>query len=246
MHRNQSTSYRRGWRLRVGIIAPSVWDYQDEYERILPDGVNLITLTLGATKFTEEDMKDVRDRRATAAKELDDRDVDCILAAGGPVSTLEGRRAERNFISRMQSELDAPFTTVLQAQVEALEAVGAESVLLMTPFPADRDQETKDYLEESGIDVAAVGGISLPETYDTRSVSETQVYQSVMSLAAETAEFDAVLVGCAPFGHVDYISPLEADLDCPVIMSTQAQLWKAFKMGEISPDVDGYGTLFNQ
>lgn len=245
MPKNQSRSYRRGWRLRVGIIAPSVWDYQDEYERILPDGVNLVTLTLGATNFTEEDMKDARDRREAAAKELDDRDVDCILAAGGPVSTLEGRKAEKNFIFRMQSELDAPFTTVLQAQVEALEAVDADSVLLVTPFPANRDQETKEYLEASGIDVAAVGGISLPETYDTRSTSETQVYGSVRSLAAKTADFDAVLVGCAPFGHVEYISPLEADLDCPVIMSTQAQIWKAFKMGDISSNISGYGVLFD-
>ena len=60
----------------------------------------------------------------------------------------------------------------------------------------------------------------------------------------EDADIDAVYVACSPFGSVEYIEHIERDTGLPVVMSAQAQLWKAFRMGGVSPDPAGRGQLF--
>ena len=176
---------------------------------------------------------------------LDDWGVDCIVAGGGPVSTLEGAAAEDELAEEIQAEVSVPFTTSLKAQVDALRAMDAESLVVVTPFPADRDEETKAYLEERGFDVAAIGGVDLPQPGLVRNLPKSTAYQCAKELVAETDErFDTVYVGCSPFGSIEHIDRMERDLDCPVMLSAQAQMWKAFSFGGVSPDPEGRGHLF--
>lgn len=234
-----------GWRLKIGRVAPTTVDYPNNLTRMIPDGVKMVATSSGASSFDRAEMADARRRRREAATVLEEWGVDCVLAAGGPVSTLEGADAEAAFIEEVQAAVDVPFTTSMAAQVEALHAIDAESLLAVTPFPEDRDAETKAYLEAHGFDVVAVGGPNLPEPGNVRDLPRTASYQYAKRLADRTDEaFDTVYVACSPFGAAEQIGRLEADTGRPVVMSTQAQLWWAFDTAGIDPDMSEYGELF--
>lgn len=241
----QPTPRVDGWRLKIGRVAPTTVDYPNNLTRMIPDGVKLVATASGAASFDRAEMADARQRRREAATVLADWGVDCILAAGGPVSTLEGASAETAFIEAVQDRLSVPFTTSMAAQVQAMRAIDAESLLVVTPFPEARDAETKAYLTDQGFEVAAVGGPTLSEPGNVRDLPRTAPYQYAKRLADQTdAPFDTVYVACSPFGAAEQISRLEADTGCPVIMSAQAQLWWAFDTAGINPDMSAYGELF--
>lgn len=243
-----STEHRvDGWRMKIGYINPTTCDYPNNYSKHLPEGVKMVAVSSGASSFDRSNMSKARERRREAAQTLDDWGVDCIFGGGGPVSTLEGADAEDDLVEEIQDEVSVPFTTALKAQVAALRELGAEKLLTVTPFPDDRDAETKSYLEERGFDVVAIGGIDLPQPKDVRNLSKTTSYQCVKRMAvATTEEFDTIYVGCAPFGPMEYIEQMERDTGYPVILSAQAQMWQAFKFGGIDPDMKRFGALFQE
>lgn len=241
----QPTPRVDGWRLKIGRVAPTTVDYPNNLTRMIPDGVKMVGTSSGASSFDRAEMADARQRRRKAATVLEEWGVDCILAAGGPVSTLEGADAETVFIEEVQERVSVPFTTSMAAQVKAMRAIDAESLLVVTPFPEDRDAETKAYLADQGFDVVAIGGPNLPEPGNVRDLPRTASYGYAKRLADRTdGSFDTVYVACSPFGAAEQISHLEADVGCPVIMSAQAQLWWAFDTAGINPDMSGYGELF--
>ena len=234
-----------GWRMKIGYINPTTCDYPNNYSRHLPDGVKMVAISSGASSFDRSNMSKARERRREAAQTLDDWGVDCIIGGGGPVSTLEGADAEDRLVEEINADVSVPFTTALKAQVAALRAMDAETLLAVTPFPADRDEETKAYLEERGFDVAAIGGIDLPQPGLVRNLPKSTSYQCAKELVAETDEqFDTIYIGCAPFGPMEYIDEIERDTGYPVLMSAQAQMWEAFRFGHINPDMSGFGALF--
>lgn len=234
-----------GWRLKLGRVAPTTVGYPNDISRLLPEGAKVVATAAGARSFGERSMSDARARRRDAILEVDDWGVDCIVAAGGPVATLGGAEGEAEFVAEVRESVSVPFTTSLGAQIDALRALGADSLLVVTPFPPERDAETRTYLEAHGFDVVAMGGPDLDDPGRTRDLHPSASYQHATALAASTDEpFDAVYVACTPFGSVEHVERLEADVGRPVVTSAQAQVWWAFEAAGIAPDLSGYGQLF--
>lgn len=235
-----------GWRMKFGKISHSACDYPNNYTRIIPEGVKMVATSLGIREFDTESVQAARDRRLAAARQLDDWGVDCILAGGGPTHAVNGVEAEREAIAEIDDELDAPFTTSLEAQVEALRELDAESILAVTPFPDDREREQVDYFEGRGFDVVEFGGPVATGSSSARRIHRSTAYQAALEMDRQTgAEYDAIYIAGSPFGSVEYVERLERDTGKPVVVSAAAQSWKAFRLGGISPDLDGFGELLS-
>lgn len=132
------------------------------------------------------------------------------------------------------------------AQVDALRAVGAESVLVVTPFPQASNEERRRYLEDRGFEVAAIGGVERSGPSSIGGFPSGIIHRLARTLAAEVdGGFDAINVANPQWEAANYIEAIEGDLGCPVVTSSQAQVWKAFELGGIAPQVDGYGVLFD-
>lgn len=233
-----------GWRLRFGKINHSVCDYPNNYTRLIPDGVKLVATSLGVADFSTDAVEAARDRRLAAAETLDAWGVDCIIAGGGPTNAVEGPEAEQRSIEAIDAEVSAPFTTSLEAQVAALRALDADSLLAVTPFPDEREREQVAYLEARGFEVVASGGPVATDSTSARQLHRSTAYQAAVAMHRRVDEaYDAVYIAGSPFGSVEYVERLEADTGKPVVVSAAAQTWQAFKLGGISPTVEGFGTL---
>lgn len=233
-----------GWRMKFGKLSHSACDYPNNYTRIIPEGVKMVATSIGIQEFDTDSVQAARKRRLDAAKYLDDWGVDCILAGGGPTHAVEGHEAEQRAIADINDELDAPFTTSLEAQVDALEELDAESTLVVTPFPDDREREQVEYFEGRGFDVVGYGGPVATGSSSARKLHRSVSYQSAKELHRKVDEpYDVLFIAGSPFGSIEYVERLERDVGKPVVISAAAQSWKAFQLGGISPDLPEMGTL---
>lgn len=233
-----------GWRLLLGKVSHTVCDYPDDLSRIVPEGVQLVGTPLGVGTFDTDSVTEARGRRLEAARRLDEWGVDCIVAGGGPTHAAAGPDEELEAIEAIDAAVSAPFTTSLEAQVDALRSLGAEAVLLVTPFPDEREREQVAYFEGRGFEVVAADGPVVRGSRGARDVPRSAAYRAARALDRRVASgYDAVLVAGAPFGSIEHVDPLEADLGRPVVVSAAAQAKAAFRMGGIEPATPGYGTL---
>jgi maleate isomerase len=221
-----------------------VWDHGKEYSKLSPEGVKSVVATLGAVSFDRDNMAEVRAQRRSAAELLEEKGADCIIAGGVPVSTLDGPNAEDDFIRDISNDLTIPFTTSSRCAIDALNRLETDRIVLVTPFPDERDEELVNYFESHGMSVVGIGGSNVPDPHDVRGMPENTFYRETRETIAEIgSDFDAVYVPCVPYGSVSHISTLEEDVGKPVVTSAQAQVFSAFEMGNVHPTIEGFGTL---
>lgn len=233
------------WRLRFGKIEPSVWVHGNEFRPLLPDGTEMFVVNMSIESFEEEAYMAALDEIGGAAERLDNRDVDCIIAGGSPAYTPLGPDGEDELIDDINDEVDAGFCTNLRAHVDALREVGAERLILVTPYPEKDNQDRIDYLESRGFEVVANGGISEGRPADLESLPSGLVYRSARKLAREAGgEFDAVYISNPQWETATFVERIERDLGCPVVGDAPAQVWKGFQLAGVDPEMDGFGQLF--
>jgi maleate isomerase len=233
-----------GWRMKFGKLSHSACDYPNNYTRIVPEGVKMVATSIGIREFDTDSVEAARERRLDAAKYLDDWGVDCIVAGGGPTHAVAGHEAEQEAIADIDAQVDAPFTTSLEAQVDALRELDAESILLVTPFPDDREREQVAYFEGRGFEVVGSGGPVATGSSSARKLHRSTSYQAATELDGKVAEpYDVLFIAGSPFGSIEYVERLERDIGKPVVISAAAQSWKAFQLGGISPALPDAGTL---
>lgn len=233
------------WRLRFGKIEPSVWVHGNEFRPMLPEGTEMFIVTLGIESFVEEQYLAAADEIKEAAKRLDARGVDCVVAGGSPAYTYLGPDGEDELIEEVDAELDAGFSTNLRAHVDALRTVGAERIILVTPYPEKDNDARITYLEERGFEVVANGGIHRDAPREIAALPQGMVFTAARSLAREADEpFDAVYISNPQWESARFVEQIERDLGCPVVADAQAQVWKGFQLAGVSPDMTGWGSLF--
>lgn len=241
--------HNKHWRLHIGEISPTVWDYGEQLHEVLPDGVGVSVVTAGSPvkKYERENLTDARDNRLDAVEILDYFEVDCIIAGGGPPSTVEGVESETAFAEEIRELTDIPFATAIEAQIDAFEELDAESILMVTPFDDERDQETREYVEHYGIEVPHTAGPPLSGPRDVRRIDTASAYHHAVEAADRYgSDVDAIYIACAPYTPVRYLESIETDTGLPLVTSLQAHVWKAFDLVGRRPTIPGYGSLLDR
>lgn len=211
---------------------------------MLVDGAEMYVVTLGLSSFTAEEYAAALEGIRDAARALDGRDVDSIVSGGTPAYTHEGTDSEDRLIDELNDELDAEFTTSLSAHVDALRALDAERLLVLTPYPERADQERREYFQDRGFEVASIGGIYADAPGEIKGLPTGATYRMAREAASEADEFDAVYISNPQWEVARFIEDLEDDLGKPIVGTAQAQVWKGYEMADLSPDLDGFGQLF--
>lgn len=237
-----------GWRARIGFLSPGVVDesLSRQFYRMAPPGVTLVRTSLGVTAITPEEMNDAVERAEGAARQLARERPDCIVIGGSPTVVIGGYGADEE-LSRRLGEVTGIQTTAAQtAAVEAFRLLGARRIAVATPFPDPFPGLLRDFLEQSGFTVAALGNLGV----DYRRLTSTPLragYELGKRVFGEAGQPDVLYFPGAPFPIVDAISLLEEELGTTVVTSLQATLWKGLRLaGATGQPVEGYGRLLSE
>lgn len=145
-------------------------------------------------------------------------------------------------VGAIERSTGLPATSTALAMVKALRAMGARTVDILSPYPAGLSTRFVGFLEEAGLDVAAMSALDCIGP----------VQSNALDIGAELRRFDRglpardhpVLIPDTAVDSLDLLAALEAELGRPVISANQASLWAGLALLGAEPRAAGMGRLF--
>lgn len=164
---------------------------------------------------------------ADAARTLDDARCDAIVFHCTANSTSEGAGGERRLLDALRSATGAAVTTTATAIRDALEALRARRIVLVTPYDRAVTEHEAAFFEAAGVNVAGMLARSLAGSDAYCAEPPAAWAEALRSVARPDA--DAYVLSCANISSFPIIAQAEEALARPVVTSNQAVLWAALR-----------------
>ncbi|WP_123965362.1 aspartate/glutamate racemase family protein [Streptomyces sp. TLI_185] len=211
----------------VGVVAPFDFALDRELWRWVPDEVSLhltrtpfvpveVSLDLARLVSEHETLDDAVRTLNAVAPEV----VAYACTSGSFVGGIAGERAMCAAMTRAGA---IPSVTTSGALLEALVALGARRVALVTPYTVSVTRALEEYVAEAGIKVTGRAYMGL-----TRHIWKVP-YRDVVAMAHKAVRrpADVLFISCTNLPTYDVIPQLEAELRIPVISANQVTMWAA-------------------
>jgi len=232
----------RNARGKIGfVLIPNEQTIEDDMIRYLPKGVGAyFSRATMPREISTESLAQLRGSLAdTAARILPDDKLDVIVFActSGTVAVGE----EASCAELLKGAPGAKATTLAGAVRKALKAVGAEKIVLGSPYVPELNDNVVRYLEAAGFSILRAHGMGL--NYDTEMIRVSPDYLYAYAQAIDDPQADAVLLSCGALRSIDVIDRIEQKLGKPAICSNQAMLWDSLRLAGVSDRLSGLGQL---
>ena len=233
-----------GWRGRIGLVATAPGNSTEaEFNRYRPEGVAVLTTRTPLVSSTPEGIRRMNEFVENAVAMLaENAYCDVVLCSSTAGSFVDGREADDAKAARMGEAHHCRVITSAQCMLQALSAVGAETVTLITPSSEELNRAEVAFLNSAGVSVTAQGGFHLSSPRDILAVQPEEVAALVRQVDCSTS--DAVLLSCSGLHVMELIEPLEQELGKPVLASNQFGLWGSLRALGIKNHIPGIGLLW--
>src|ERR687890_38092 len=237
-----------GPRGRIGLITlASDASVLPEYARVMPDGVSVYAapIVLPRGEVTAAALAEMLegDQLERAATLLVWTDVDIIVFACTTGSLVHGIGWDREVAGRIERASGRPATTTTTTVLSALQAVGATSLAVATPYLEELNVIERQFLEASGFAVASISGLGCATDAEIGRLEPADAVSLVERVDAPEA--DAVFISCTNFHCLPVIASLEHMAGKPVVTSNLAGAWAALRQIGIDDAIPGHGQLLH-
>ena len=232
-----------GSRGMIGLIVPSNNTViLPEFYSALPDGVAAYETRMRVEgDLTPETLRKMVGDAEVAADLLRQTGVDFICYCCMASTIVKGWDWERDLLARFASKARKGVTSANCALRDALTALGAKRVALVTPYPEDLNALLPAFFSAGGFEVAAVAGTPIRDVAAVRGLSPDQILRSAGSVAAKG--IDAVCLLATDMATFPIIERLEREIGCPIVTSNQALLWASLRALGVTEPIGGLGKL---
>jgi maleate isomerase len=232
---------------------------EPDFYSVLPPSITLHTQRLWAPPRSEKKANDRSDAVVEteerygrmnedvdqAVKYLMTASVDVVAYGCTTGSFLWGYEAERQLEQQIRKSSGRPTVSTTGAIIDALRAVGARRLTILTPYTAEVNRRLCDYMTAER--EFEVGGIHTdPKALGSSLAVATEEPEEIFEFAAThcSAGSDTVLCVCTAWRAFEAAPALESRLGVPVVTSNQATIWSALAELRYRPDPARYGSLF--
>lgn len=227
----------------IGRIEPSMWMEGAWWQQVLPDRVRLAVLSLGVRRLRAEDLELAHAQILDKVEALDDEGVDVINVGGSPLVSLHGMAGHERLVADIATRTDRPFVTSLQAELEALTAVGGGRILIASPYPVGLTERRAGLLEEAGFTVAGHDSLDIERNRAIASLDEDLVATQAIELAKAHPEGEILYLTCGVLPCVSNVDRIEAETGLPVVTNVTAQIHGCLVRAGYDQPIEGYGQL---
>lgn len=232
---------------RIGVLAPPAnVALERELPRYLPEGVvtNHNRLSRPEAKLTKASLLAMGESAMRAARDLAYARPDVVMYGCTSGSFLDGFGKEAAIAERITGLIGVPAFTTSTAVLEALHALGARRVFMVTPYPDEVNAHELEFLRHHGFEVPGWDSFRCAVSEEIRAITSEEVAALVLRNRAAIAGCDAVFVSCTNLLVLDQVEALEAELGVPLVTSNQASLWAALRRLGVAADGVACGRLF--
>lgn len=233
-----------GWRAKIGLITPMSENVEHAFHIYAPEGVSFASTKIS---YPAENIEVLTERVGQAAAMYQDYDVDLVVfgcTSGQNVLDFAQEQACAREIERVSGH---PCLSAGQAVLDALQALGAKKVAVMSPYSDAVNEEEKKFLERSGYEVTAMLGMDVSYVLNPgnslESCDEYLLYRNALKLELNGA--DALYLDCLGLTTLELVNDLETVLGVPVVTAQQAALWGALRRSRVGAKPEKLGKLFS-
>ena len=230
------------WRAKIVLITNSGQIITEpRYNQLAPDGVSFHTTRMLNPGGGLDGIRQMERASWRGVEELSTARVDSIAYCCTVSGALRGMDDDKAFCVEVEDRYGIPATSTMLAAAEALQHVGAERVVVATPYTEGHHEPERAYLAQAGIDAFAIRGLGLEGGEMYSKVTPAEIYDFCLETWDDSA--DAMFISCMNFDAIAIAGSLEERIGKPVITSHTATLWRALALAGIDDPVDGVGSL---
>lgn len=241
-----------GPRATFGVIVPSTNTVvESEYYDMRPAGVSYHA---GRLHIDNEalDSDDVFEAFLEQLREVMPHTIATLMTCK-PTYLIMGMSAETfwggaegtaQFESWIHELSGRDVTTGATACKEALDALGARRLGIITPYQPVGDGQVRRFFTEMGFDVVDVFGFKCPSATAIAEVTPGEIEEAFRSV--DGPDVDALVQVGTNLAAVKAAAGLEQELGKPVIPINAATNWHALRRNGIDDKIPGFGSLFEE
>ena len=231
------------WRAQIGLISPGTGpNMENDFHKFSPVGVGINTTRIPYEGTpTPEGLMDMVSHLEETSKVFRGSPHSCVMFGCTSGSLIGGPGFDKKCIQVIEEASGSPGLTTSSALVEAFQALGANHVAVITPYPDNTNEAERNFLEANGIHVTQIKGMTYPED-DIAEIQPSLVYQQLRTLDKTGA--DCIFISCTGLNVLDLIPLAEEDYGVPVLTSNQVTLWGALRHSEVGTKIHELGKLF--
>ena len=227
-----------------GVLIPSTnTTVEIEYNRLLPASLQVHVgrlLTSGTGPFAPSLDADVEYQ----ARLLGTARVEVISLAQTSAS-LFADDYDAVTTQRMSAAAGVPAITSAQAVGEAVKALGARRIALVSPYaPPVLELAKRYYAEKFGLDAVALEGFAATDSYMIGKLGPENARDAFARI--NRPEIEAFVVPGGNFPTMSFVPTWEREFGKPVITTNQAALWAMMRIMGVSEPLSDLGRLLEE
>ncbi|MDB5763603.1 MAG: hypothetical protein JWQ21_2598 [Herminiimonas sp.] len=201
------------------------------------------SVDIESLEIYSDNLYTIENKKALILKQIKtlvrERKWDGVMLVAAPTEVLNP-----GLLEDLQSSIDVPVTTALDACVGALRTYSAQRVLLLTPFDMRLNMLIVDHLEKRG--VSAVAPSPFEFLGDAIKLTPDEVFEHTRKALAEVGPVDAIYFQGAVLDPLKILDRIERELETTVIASNPAMLWFMLSRLGHRHSIAGYGKLLRE
>lgn len=135
----------------------------------------------------------------------------------------------------------AAAVTTAASVVEALNALGARRIAVISPYPTEVNQVLDDYMKGQGFEIARLDAVDGWQKGNIANIPPTTVIDLVRREA--TAPVDAYFISCTNLRAAEVLQQIEDETGTPVVTANQATYWACIRALGLSGALPALGQL---
>lgn len=226
------------------IVPPAAGEVPPEGPALYAGRANFSARGLGLAEISNRGYDAVIDRVAALAAELAAAGAQALSLMGTSLSFYRGGRANEELKQVMAQGSGLPCTTMSDAVVRGLHAVGARRVAVATAYIDEVNRQLDAFLRESGFAPTALRGLSITDVQAVGEVGTAVLVDLCRSVWRAQPGAEAILISCGGLRTLDAARQVEAELGVPVVSSSPAGFWDLMRTAGRPAHSEGNGRLF--
>jgi maleate isomerase len=215
---------------RLGVILPSSnTTVETEFSSTLHGSeISLHVTRIPLKDVTVEGLFVMEKKTQAAARLLKDANVDAVVFACTSGSLAKGIGQDQAIAQKINDVTHSPVVVTSTAVVDALKALSAQDLSVVTPYVEEVNQKEVAFLEGSGFRVTTLRSFNLKSNLEIGNLTPQDTATLALNTGPDSTQ--AVFISCTNLRAFEKLPFLEQSLQKPVVSSNSATLWAALKV----------------
>jgi maleate cis-trans isomerase len=215
----------------IGLLTPQAnTTAEPELALLWPKGVAMICARLVSDKPSMNDrLVDYFHGFDAAVRQFANAPIQAVAAACTGASYLAGRDRESAMVERIMADRGVPFVTAALAIADAVRALGARRLGLVSPYPGDLERESLTYWRSHSFEIVDIAHVasSTDAFHPIYALESSRAGEALRRLAAKP--LDAIVMLGTGMPTLRPIADLIGSDAPPVLSSNLCLAWRSME-----------------